>query len=132
MSKRSKARIGRAESALEQGATLAAAAAYAGIDAATLRRWRGDDPALRERLEQAQLKGEVSLVQILRRAAEEDWRAAAWLLTHRWPGRWSERRTVTLKHEGEQPPTGAEVVADMLRQLRERDDEQGEEPTSHH
>ena len=119
--KRTTERITRIEEALEAGATLQAASAYAGIDPATLRRWRADDDALRERLERAQLRGEVTLVKFLWVAAENDWRAAAWLLTHRWPNKWSEKRTITI--EEKQRPNSTDMVLSMLQQIRAHDHE---------
>ena len=53
----------------------------------------------------------------IQQASAEDWRAAAWLLCHRWPDRWSEKRVVEVSTGNK--PDGAAMVASMLAQLRE-------------
>jgi len=46
-------------------------------------------------VERAQAKAELNDLKIIDKAAAEDWRAAAWRLTHRAPQRWSEKRRLT-------------------------------------
>lgn len=116
--KRTPERIERIIEALESGASLRAASAAAGVAEGTLRRWRTADAELADRIEQARDAGEVSLVGLIRAAATEDWRAAAWLLCHRWPDRWSEKRVVEVSTSDR--PDGAAMVVDMLRQIREQ------------
>ena len=115
--KRTSERIERIIEALEAGASLRAASASAGVAEGTLRRWRTADAELAERIEQARDAGEVSLVGLIRAAATEDWRAAAWLLCHRWPDRWSEKRVIEVSTS--ERPDGAMMVASMLAQLRD-------------
>ena len=111
------------------GATVEAAAGAAGCSRRSISRWRRrgeQDDATPEELDfsmrygQAEARAEIETVRVISEAAEGpggDWRAAAWFLTHRFPERWSEKRTVVV----EQPdrPNSTYLVADMLRQLRE-------------
>jgi transposase-like protein len=121
--------------AIRSGATVTAAAGAAGCSRRTIARWRergagdGATPSEREFLldyERAEAVAEVRLVQAITSASALDWRAAAWMLCHRWPDRWSEKRTI--KIEGEHTD-GAAMVVEMLRQVREdrRADELSEE-----
>src|SRR4051794_21483658 len=85
----------RIVAALRVGNTIEAAAAAAGIDARTFRRWmargassRAADAeyrAFREAVERARAQVELVLVsRIAGAAAKGSWRAAAWLLEHRF------------------------------------------------
>jgi transposase len=86
--------------AIRAGASLAAAAQFAGIDASTFYRWteRGDLAGtgradarfrrFRTRVEQARAQAEVRDVTIIAKASERDWRAAAWRLERRNPQRY--------------------------------------------
>ena len=117
--------------AISSGATVTAAAGAAGCSRRTIARWRQrgelDGASEEERgflldYERAEAVAEVRLVQAITTAGAVDWRAAAWMLCHRWPDRWSEKRTI--KIEGERND-GAAMVAEMLRQVR--DDHHDEE-----
>lgn len=119
--KRSPERIERVIQTLETGASLRAASAAAGIGEGTLRRWRADDEELAARIERARDVGEVALVGLIRTAAADDWRAAAWLLSHRWPDRWSEKRVISV--EAQKKSDGTQEVLSMLAQIREPDED---------
>ena len=76
------------------------AAAYAGIDEATLRRWiaRGrdsdDEPytSFRKAVEQAEAKAQVMAMGCITKAARDgDWRAGAWILERRAPEHYAPR-----------------------------------------
>ena len=56
--------------------------------------------------------------------AAEDWRASAWILSRRFPDRWSEKRSVEVSTNDR--PDGAAMVASMLAQLREEHEETGD------
>jgi hypothetical protein len=72
------------------------AAAYAGISRATLYRWLGSPRpqfvAFRMAVEQAEAQVEVEVVANLMRLSAKSTRAAEFLLTRRFPDRWSEVR----------------------------------------
>jgi hypothetical protein len=63
-----------------------------------------------------QATSEVRLVALVAKAAQTQWRAAAWLLERRHPERWASGREVTLPPIGGEPDEFAEV--DQLAQLR--------------
>jgi transposase len=81
---------------LGSGVPVPVAARAVGVSRRTLDRWLREDE-LRERVEQARATGPVSsesvsearLVVLLARAAQFDWKAAAWWLERRWPERWA-------------------------------------------
>ena len=101
-------------SAVRAGSYLETAAAYAGIDKATLHRWlkRGaravlvlpPDPAeaafvdFCDSLTRALAQSEVAEVTAITKASKIDWRAAAFLLERRAPKRWGRRSEIEV-HE---------------------------------
>lgn len=116
---------------IAEGLTVEAAAGAARCSRRSVSRWkrRGEqDGASAEerdfawRYVQAEALAEISLVERIWEAAtvggDGDWRASAWLLSRRWPERWSERRRLTLDQPLEQID-GALLIADMIRHLQE-------------
>lgn len=93
--------------ALADGNTRRTAAALAGIDDSTLRRWlaRGHEEAsgpyhtLRLAVEQAEAEAESRMVALIRSAAPQTWQAAAWWLERRRPQDWRKRTAVELEGE---------------------------------
>ena len=86
--------------ALGLGNTRAHAAAYAGIDAATLRRWmgRGRDEKegsytqLRQAVLQAESRAQMLATGCIAKAIRDgDWKAAAWMLERRVPEHYAPR-----------------------------------------
>lgn len=80
--------------AIEAGTPLKYAATYAGLGESTVHRWMqqagGPDPdpqfvEFREAVQRAQARSVTRLVAIVTRAADQDWRAAKWLLETRAP-----------------------------------------------
>ena len=115
-------------SALIRGASKEAAAAAASISLRTLNRWlsRAREEGAPEELvnfadevEEAMNRSEIHLLEKIRSA--EDWRASAWILSRRFPDRWSEKRSVEVSTNDR--PNGAAMVASMLAQLREEHEE---------
>ena len=107
--------IDRLASAIGVGATWHLASAYAGISKDTLDRWRkqmvGAAPgtllaALRERLSQAEGQASVRWLALIGQAAPQDWRAAAWLLSHRYPDQYGSggvQKVAPTSPDGAQP-----------------------------
>ena len=113
--------------ALVRGASMQAAAAEASIGYSTLRRWlskgRAEDAeepylSFYAEVEEASNRSEIHLLEKIRQA--EDWRASAWILSRRFPDRWSEKRSVEVSTNDR--PDGAAMVANILSQLREEHD----------
>jgi hypothetical protein len=73
-------------------------------------------PALLAELEAAveRATDEMRLVAIVAAAAPTNWRAAAWLLSRRWPERWSSRRPVE-----DEPTPPASDPDDPFREVDE-------------
>ncbi len=103
--------------AIRAGSYPEVAAQYAGVDRSTYYRWmeRGDPDAtraadrpyrrFRRAVEQAQAADEVRDATLIGKAAERDWRAAAWRLERRHRARWGRAAV----EEGEAP--GPQVLA---------------------
>ena len=109
---------------LRAGNYLETAAAYAGIDKATLHRWLKRGRAEMDRIasqgkgkikrseqpfvdfcnsvEKALSEGEVRDLIIISNAAKSDWKAAAWKLERKFPDKWGrkERVDANLHHSG--------------------------------
>jgi transposase len=81
---------------LAAGVPVSVAPRSVGVSRGTLDRWLREGE-LHGRVEQARAAGPVSsetvtearLVVLLARAAQFDWKAAAWWLERRWPERWA-------------------------------------------
>lgn len=81
------------EDGIERGLTFGLAAALAGISPDTLTNWRKRYADFSERVEQAEALGALANLDKVRRAGDDDWRAAAWILEHRHPHQYG--KTVT-------------------------------------
>jgi hypothetical protein len=92
--------------ALRSGNYLDTCASLAGVHPDTLKQWlkRGaQDPTgqtpegrLWARIAAAMSEAEAIDVARMNRAAQKDWRAAAWVLERRWPERWSLKLQATV------------------------------------
>lgn len=80
---------------LAMGGSRAIAAAYVGCHPNTIRKHILRDEAFAQAVEQAESKHEVAQLSYINSAGKEGrhWRAAAWLLEHRYPGRYGRRKT---------------------------------------
>lgn len=102
--------IERITDVVRAGNYMETAAAYAGVSKSLLHRWlkEGRDTPERypqqkklvEAVERAIAHAEVKDVTLVAKHAQVDWRAAAWRLERRTPGRWGRRETV--EHTGPQ------------------------------
>lgn len=90
----------RIEQAIRVGVTHAQAAEYAGIGESTLREWMRENPAFAAAINAREAEGALTLVALVNRAAQQDWRAAAWILEHRWPQDYAVSR-IDAHHSGE-------------------------------
>jgi Bacteriophage Sf6, terminase small subunit-like len=70
---------------LADGLPIRSACIIAGIGVSTLSDWRDKHPELDERLAEAREKARLKMLQRIKRAAEDDWRAAAEFLRLTFP-----------------------------------------------
>lgn len=104
---------GRIVAAVRAGADFGVAARAAGVSRSTLARWRargageraGPYRELHEALVRAEAECEVRQLVLINRAAEHNFRAAAWLLARRYPERWGRR-----------PPPAAEQLPEAAEE----------------
>lgn len=101
--------------ALKSGVYLSTACEYAGVNYNTVNTWirKGRQLVTRYEIEtwdttpaedtlmelaleidKAQAGVEIAGIATIKKAQNTDWRAAAWLLEHRFPSRWSERKEI--------------------------------------
>jgi hypothetical protein len=77
--------IERLLAGLADGLPIKSACIIAGISVSTLADWREKDPQLEERMAEAREKARLKMLQRIKRAAEDDWRAAAEFLRLTFP-----------------------------------------------
>jgi hypothetical protein len=77
--------IERLLAGLADGLPIRSACIIAGIGVSTLSDWRDKHPELDERLAEAREKARLKMLQRIKRAAEDDWRAAAEFLRLTFP-----------------------------------------------
>jgi hypothetical protein len=83
---------------LGAGVPIPIAARAVNVSERSVERWMQGE--LRQRVAEARARGqaqtdaasEARLVVLISLAARDNWRAAAWLLSRRWPQRWSVER----------------------------------------
>jgi len=85
--------------AIRMGLTHKEAAAYAGIGERTFYDWMRDKAHFAQFINAREGEGQATLLALIQRAAKEDWRAAAWILEHRWPEEWAKSR-IDIHHSG--------------------------------
>lgn len=84
---------------IKLGVPLEAAAAHAGVSAATFHAWRAKGRKAKagiyreflDATKSAEGVGEASLALIVRQAAMTSWQAAMTMMERRWPQRWARR-----------------------------------------
>lgn len=110
---------------------MTAAARFVGLSRATVYRWlargkRRDSGPFREfrrEVLRALAQAEIREVLVINKAATKDWRAAAWMLEHRWPKRWgrTSRERAIESAEHRDPEKTAARIRDFLKAARELD-----------
>lgn len=124
--------------AVRVGCFLVDAAALAGVSESALYGWirrgkreqRGPYRDFVQSVKRALAQGEAKAVAAIRAAAENDWRAAAWLLERRNTRRWGRRRrhetTPIITEEQDRPsdakpqPEAVACVETLLATIRQR------------
>ncbi len=110
---------------LAMGGTRAIAASYVGCHPDTIRNTELRDEAFAQALEAAESKHEVSQLSHINNAGREGrhWRAAAWVLEHRYPSRYGKRRPdlFTLEQVSHVLTQFAEVILDEVTDSEARE-----------
>ena len=95
-----------------------------GIAKATYYNWRergesGEEPFAEflDATTHARGKAKLTLQRVIDAAAEKDWRAAAWRLTHGWPEEFSDRRPAPEKKTAPPPPEWEPVSDEELKRI---------------
>jgi transposase len=99
----------RIVNAIAAGNFLEAAAAYGGISYECLNQWirRGERETdgiyfqFLQDVHEAKAKAEVTLVATIKKASTNDWKAAGWMLSRRYPDRWAETSRIKIEVEKE-------------------------------
>jgi transposase len=115
----------RIVTALRAGNYRETASRHAGISYMTFRRWEMKGEAVKSRkfcefceaIKKAEADAEVRDLELISKAAEEQWQAAAWKLERKYPQRWGRRDATKLELSGEVKQV---TISDReLDQLRE-------------
>ena len=123
----SPAHIDKLVQAVLVGATYELAARYAGISKDTFDRWRkqmdtakAGTPlaALRERLREAEGRAAIGWLAKINQAANVDWKAASWLLSHRYPEVYGSSLTKVAPVSPEGEALQGEGLAALLQAAR--------------
>tara|TARA_R110002020_G_scaffold64898_1_gene171756 strand:+ start:959 stop:1426 length:468 start_codon:yes stop_codon:yes gene_type:complete len=132
--------IGRIVQALRAGSYVETAAAHVGINKDTFYRWLREAAAEREHIangkkprkgkalclqlsdavERAQADAELRDLALVSTAAVEDWRAAAWKLERRNPGRWGRTRQEITGADG--GPIAVSTWAELVESARKEEE----------
>lgn len=91
--------VARIIRAIRDGATFRLAAATGGIGYSTFREWMLSKPEFAEAVSQAEGDGALASLRRIKQATKEDWRAAAWVLEHRFPNEYG-RTVQQQEHSG--------------------------------
>jgi hypothetical protein len=109
---------------LAVGCGRATAAQYVGCHPDTIRNTAQRDPQFAAELERAESKHEVKHLAFINKAAEEGryWRAAAWALERKYPGRYGRRRpdTFTIEQVSHVLAQFAGVILDEVSEEAQR------------
>lgn len=91
--KRTEKKVAELVAAVETGVSIESACAMVGIHRSTWYEWR-ERPEIEARLDRALAVAESRLLDSIREAGRDDWRASAWILERRYPETWSKRSEV--------------------------------------
>ena len=88
--KRTEIKIAELVAVVETSVSIESACAMVGIHRSTWYEWR-ERPEIEARLDRALAVAESRLLDSIREAGRDDWRASAWILERRYPETWSKR-----------------------------------------
>jgi len=108
-----KGMLKRLAEALGKGNTIVTSCGYAGIDDTTLYRYLEEGKIAEEgsplfdfcgAVRVAITKAAMDQVDLIRDAGKDNWRAAAWLLSRRYPEEWADRQKIMIGGDPDSPP----------------------------
>lgn len=106
------------------GCNRTTAARYAGCSVSDIRKEIGSNKRFAEELLRAEEQSEIFFLEKIRKAAhkEQYWRAAAWALERRYPGRYANRGAESLSMEEVEELIGklAETVTENMESANDR------------
>jgi hypothetical protein len=113
---------------ISQGMSQRQASIMAGVDPATVARYKNLDPVFAHEIEQARLTYRMMLVDRVKIATETDWRAAKFLLETQFASEFGQKQQIELTNT-DKPKS---IIIDMVNQIRgiadDKPSEQAEAP----
>lgn len=110
---------------ISQGMSQRQASIMAGVDPATIARYKNIDPVFTHEIEQARLTYRMMLVDRVKIATETDWRAAKFLLETQFAGEFGQKQQIELTN-ADKPKS---IIIDMVNQIRGIADDKPNEQT---
>ena len=112
---------------ISQGMSQRQASIMAGVDPATVARYKNLDPVFAHEIEQARLTYRMMLVDRVKIATETDWRAAKFLLETQFASEFGQKQQIELTTD--KPKS---IIIDMVNQIKgiadDKPNEQAEAP----
>ena len=112
---------------ISQGMSQRQASIMAGVDPATVARYKNLDPVFAHEIEQARLTYRMMLVDRVKIATETDWRAAKFLLETQFASEFGQKQQIELTTD--KPKS---IIIDMVNQIKgiadDKPSEQAEAP----
>lgn len=83
--------------ALSRGLTFEQACIYVSVSPVDIRTFAEKNPSFFKALNEAEMRFSMYLIDKIMRAAQDDWKAASWLLERKYPEKWSDVKRVDIK-----------------------------------
>jgi len=83
--------------ALSRGLTFEQACIYVSVSPVEIRKYAEKNPNFFKALNEAEMRFSMYLIDKIMRHAQEDWKAASWLLERKYPEKWSDVKRVDIK-----------------------------------
>ena len=106
--------------AVRLGLSYRSACEAAGICESTFMCWKREDSQFMHRIKRAEQEGKLERPRQISHQTYADWRAGAWILSHRYPDEFSEKRIIETRG-GE--PSPYDRLIEALDKAEARDEE---------
>jgi hypothetical protein len=83
--------------ALSRGLTYEQACIYVSVSPLDIRKYAEKNPDFFKALNEAEMRFSLFLIDKIMRHAQDDWKAASWLLERKYPEKWSDVKRVDIK-----------------------------------